>query len=674
MRFVNFAIVKFSLFLTLGIVAGYYTSSNYFLGLGLLAVSVVVLFLSWFFFRKSIYPNYLFGVFTFICFFLIGYVNYKTRLPGFQKNHISHILKKDTFQLVHVKIKEVLKPNDYRQNYIAIVFKVDTIHVSGKILVSVKKDSAGVALQIDDEVLLFGKITEIAKAKNPYVFDYSSYMKKLGVYNQISVTHKTILNHQRGSPTIRGKMAALREHIILKLKQNHLAHDELAIIEALILGQRKDIRKDLYTSYTNAGATHILAVSGLHVGIMLLLISFVLKPVNYFKHGKTIALVLTVIFLWGFALLAGLSASVTRAVTMFSFLVLAQLLNRETNAINTLFLSYFFLLLLNPLWLFQVGFQLSYVAVFFILWVHPKLYAYYRPNNYLGRLFWGIFTITLVVQIGVFPLLLYYFHQFPLVSFVTNLVILPFLGVILGLGVIIIVLALVNFLPQWLSIGYEYIIKWLNKFVLWIGSQEDFIITHISVSIYKLLALYFLIIAVILFWKNRKPNTLIASLLGIVLLLTVSIVEKYQSQTSQLVIFHTNRATTMAYKNGRTLQVYASDTLKNYKIASPVSAYSIGLRINQLIVGKIPSVFKYREKLIVVIDSFGVYPSGRVDVVVLTNSPKIHLERLIDSINPELLIADGSNYTGYVRRWKKTCKKRKLPFHYTGTKGAFILE
>ncbi len=674
MRFVNFAIVKFSLFLTLGIVAGYYTSSNSFLGLGLLVVSVVALFLAWVFLRKSIYPNYLFGALTFICFFLIGYVNFKARLPGFQKNHVSHILKKDTFQLVHVKIKEVLKPNDYRQNYIASVFKVDTISVTGKILVSVKKDSVGVALHIDDEVLLFAKITGIAKAKNPYVFDYSSYMKKLGVYNQVSVTQKTILNHQRGSPTIRGQMARLREHIILKLKQNHLANDELAIIEALILGQRKDISNDLYTGYTNAGATHILAVSGLHVGIMLLLISFVLKPFYYFKHGKTIALVLTVFFLWGFALLAGLSASVTRAVTMFSFLVLAQLLNRETNAINTLFLSYFFLLLLNPLWLFQVGFQLSYVAVFFILWAHPKLYAYYRPKNYLGRMFWGIFTITLVVQVGVLPLLLYYFHQVPLLSFVTNLVILPFLGIILGMGVLIIVLALVNFLPQWLSLGYGYCIEWLNKFVLWIGNQEDFIITHISVSIYKLLILYFLICAGILFWKNKNPNALIASLMGVVLLLTVSIVEIHQSQTTQLVVFHTNRTTAMAYKNGRSLVVFANDTLTNYKLASPVSAYYVGSQINRLTVGKIPSVFKYREKLIVVIDSFGVYPSGKMDIVVLTNSPKIHLERLIDSINPELLIADGSNYTSYVRRWKKTCKKRKLPFHYTGTKGAFILE
>ena len=195
-------------------------------------------------------------------------------------------------------------------------------------------------------------------------------MKNLGVYDQITVTNTNNLKKIKGLATLRGRARKLRNHLIEKLKQNHLSSDELSHSESVGFRRKNAISIKIYTvTMLLLGAIHILAVSGLHTGIIYMILLYVLSPIKrLLKNEKGIAVII-VILLWGFAFLTGLSPSVIRAVTMFSFFALAKTINRDTNATNTLFLSYFTLLIINPNWLFHVGFQLSYLAVLFILWL-----------------------------------------------------------------------------------------------------------------------------------------------------------------------------------------------------------------------------------------------------------------------------------------------------------------
>lgn len=167
---------------------------------------------------------------------------------------------------------------------------------------------------------------------------------------------------------------AFRINIQKSLRRYHFTEDELAVMNALLLGQRQEISKELSDNYSKAGAIHILAVSGLHVGIILLILSFLLKPLERVNKGKLIKLVLVILFLWFFAVLAGMSASVTRAVTMFSAIALGKFFNKRNAVEHSLIFSMFIILLWKPLFLFDVGFQLSYTAVFGIIWVQPVLY------------------------------------------------------------------------------------------------------------------------------------------------------------------------------------------------------------------------------------------------------------------------------------------------------------
>ena len=674
MKFINFSVIKFAFFLTVGIIIAHlYPNVLYFYLAIVLYTSLLII---WFISKDHLFQTTYFGILTYTCFFFLGAVTYQINLPEFQKHEYyptdSIGIKENILQL---KVKEVLKSDTYNSKYIAEVIAINNNYFNGKILLNIKKDSFEKILNIDDLLLISSKIKKIYAPLNPHQFDYSMYMKSLGIYNQIYISYQGILNQSKGILTLRGQASKIRNHLIKKLKKNELTPNEIAIVQALILGQKKDINKQLYSDYAAAGAIHILAVSGLHVGIIYFILIALLRPLKYlFKYELVISIII-VISLWGFAFLTGLSPSVIRAVTMFSFFAFAKAINRETNTINTLFLSYFTLLIINPLWLFHIGFQLSYLAVLSILWLYPLFNKVYCPKNYFARKIWDIFTLTLAAQIGIFPLSIYYFHQFPGLFFMTNLIILPFLGVLLGGGIILIILSVFNVLPEWFALTYNYLIKFMNSCIHVIANQKFFLFQNITFSLYKVFASYLLIISIILFWnyQNRKNSLFFA--VGLSILFSVSIFDNYSNSKNELIIFHKNKQSIIGNKNNSVLNLYTSDSILNIGNSYPIKTYKVAKGITDYSEIKSPYVFKCNEKLILVMDSLGIYPNNyKIDIILLTYSPKINLNRILESLQPNLIIADGSNYKSYVKRWKKSCTNKNIAFHFTGTDGAYIIK
>lgn len=674
MKFINFSVVKFSFLLTAGILVAHLFLNSSLLPFYIFIGLFICLFIAWLVARKQLFQDVIFGIITYASFFLLGITSYQIRLPEFQKNHYSHtITTNHEGNIFQLKIKEVLKTDTYNDKYLAEIISVNQLESKGKILLNIKKDSLKPKLSIDDLILISSNLHLINSPLNPHQFDYAKYMKTLDVHHQIRITTHDIIQNSIGKTTLRGAAEKARNLIISKLKESPITPNELSIIQALILGQRKDISKEMYSDYAAAGAIHILAVSGLHVGIVFFILQFLFSPFKYFKKREIIISILIVLCLWSFAFITGLSPSVVRAVTMFSFFALAKMINRDTNSINTMFLSYFVLLLVNPMWLFHVGFQLSYLAVFFILWILPMFNRMYYPTNYFAKKIWGVITVTIAAQIGIIPLSLFYFHQFPGLFFLTNIVILPFLGIVLGFGIFVIILALLNLLPDGIAIAYNYIIKGLNWFVNWIAHQESFLIEDIHFTSEKAIFSYVFIIFTILIWKNKKSKFILYSLVSFVILIGVFVFDNYSNSRNQLVIFQKSRQTLIGYQNGNELQLFRSDTTKFYKKKYPIKGYRVANGIDFYSEKKLPQIVAYNNKNILIIDSLGVYPKNHeIDIVLLSLSPKVNLERLIDSLQPKLIIADGNNYTSYVKRWQNTCEDKKLPFYYTGKEGAFV--
>jgi competence protein ComEC len=388
-------------------------------------------------------------------------------------------------------------------------------------------------------------------------------------------------------------------------------------------------------------------------------------------------LITVIISLWSFAILAGLSPSVIRSVTMFSFVAVGMHLKRSTNIFHTLLVSMLLILLFQPSFLFDVGFQLSYIALFFILWLQPLLSNLWIPNNIIVKYFWDILTVSFAAQIGAFPLSVYYFHQFPGLFFITNLIIIPFLSIIMALGVFVMVLAVFNYVPEIPLKLLEWSITILNKIISRIASFEQFIIQDIPFNWQMLLSLYLLIFAAIVWFKKPNFNKLALAFITLIIFQLTYFGARWDNQIQkEWIVFNVKRNTLITERNGEnTIAFYNQNndsklnenyTLKPYLVAN----------FSQLKNKKpIQNISFFNNKKILILDSLGVYTSHiKPDVLLITQSPKLNLERLFRTCKPKVVVADASNYKTYISRWKETCIKEKIPFHATGEKGFYKMK
>jgi len=277
--------------------------------------------------------------------------------------------------------------------------------------------------------------------------------------------------------------------------------------------------------------------------------------------------------------------------------------------------------------------------------------------------------------VGVMPLSLYYFHQFPGLFFISNLVILPFLGMLLGMGLLIIILSMLDLLPKLLSRIFDSLIQLLNDFVEWVAQQESFLFQDIPFSLIHLIAIYALLMMLLPLLKGWTVKRIYLLLGGIICLQGAVIYEEIGNNDREFIIFHKNRHTVLGLKQKRQLMLQHNlktsareeGFVRNYNLTRGTSIRDSAALQN---------VLYWKNELLLLIDSTSTYriPGLQPERILLTGSPNINLERLLRDLKPREIIADGSNYRSYVNRWRETCRKKKIPFHYTGEKGSYILK
>jgi competence protein ComEC len=337
-----------------------------------------------------------------------------------------------------------------------------------------------------------------------------------------------------------------------------------------------------------------------------------------------------------------------------------------------LLVSIFLILLFEPSFLFDVGFQLSYTALFFILWLQPKLSEIIQPKYKILQYFWDILTVSFAAQIGTFPLSVFYFHQFPGLFFITNLVIIPFLSVIMALGVAAMILAVADLVPQFLSDTLEWTVWLLNKIIGIIASFEQFIFRDIPFNYYMLWSLYLLIIAIGIWFLKPDFKKMSFILLTFILFQASYFGSRWHNRNvKEWLVFNTRKSTLITERNGENVIVLCNDRTENTTLKSYLTANFCHIEKKQ----PLRNTAYFNSKKILILDSFPLYPpKANADIVVLCRSPKINLDRMLHNFRPKAIVADATNYKSYVKRWKKTCDKEKIPFHATAEKGFYRLQ
>lgn len=615
-----------------------------------------------------------FVILTWITFFLLGVSTvFFSDATNSNSSYQKHLSSDNNTILI---IRKVLKPGRFHDKYEAEVVQIWNKKTSGNILLNIGIDTVKNQLKVDDQIYIAPQFLEVNRPLNPHQFDYKNYLERQGIHHQVFLKSNQFLKVKE-SISFLGFIARIRSKIQKSLYQQGFSNNTYAVINALLLGQRQDISKELIDDYARAGAIHILAVSGLHVGIVLLLLSFILKPLERLKKGRIIKLILIVVFLWFFALLAGMSASVVRAVTMFSAVAIGQTTGNKNSIEHSLIFSMFILLLCKPMFLFDVGFQLSYLAVFGIVQIQPKLSHLWKPKFMMIHKLWQLFTVSIAAQLAVLPLSVFYFHQFPALFWLSNLAIVPFLGIILIGGVLMIMLSLFSLLPDFFVQFYDEIISLMNGFIRFVSKQEAFLFSDISFSRLMMIGSYCVIVfGVHLFYKINVKRLLLflCSIATIQVVLVFEMSER--TFKKELIVFHKSRNSVYGIREGRLLRVYHTLDSLQIRDEKAIISYKVGEAVQLEYLQEQPNYIQFLEQQIVVIDSLGVYNVNglKSPIILLKDSPKLNLERLIDELNPKQIIADGSNYKSSIELWKQTCLKRKTPFWITGQNGAYILK
>jgi len=373
-----------------------------------------------------------------------------------------------------------------------------------KILGILQKDSRKSSCFLGKQILLKTCLKPIKNKGNPFEFDYKVYMHQMGFYNSAFVdsSHWKLL---QDDPRFNIQLWALkiRDRVLGYFKLLNLSSSAFGVVSALTVGDKSYLDQELINAYVNSGTMHILAVSGMHVALLFWLLQQLTRPLLWFRKGKLIQIMLVLIIIWIFSLVTGLTASVVRAAVMFTFWMLGDTSHRKVNIYNTLSASALLLLLIQPETLYDIGFQLSYMAVLGIVVFYKDIYHLIYTKLYLLQQLWSMVAVSLAAQIFTFPLTLYYFHQFPNYFLLSNIIALPLSTVILYGAIIALVLAPIKML--WFPLGWtiKFLVDLMDNILIWVENLP-FAVSHgICISGLMAILLYMMVFCIQLF-RLRK--------------------------------------------------------------------------------------------------------------------------------------------------------------------------
>jgi competence protein ComEC len=518
-QFSPFPFVRYTIFLILGILLyNFFPNTNLYLFVAIL-VGLIFSFLLQFTFRQRFKNQILIGITGGLFLVVTGYTLSFLRTENNYPQHYAHNVGE--FEYFEVIVDNLVEEKENSWKTIAkvrsVVVNNQILPVSGKILLyfdneTVEKPHYG------DVFFVKGNPQEIASPKNPEEFNYQQYMRRQNIsYQQYLRGENLEKIENKPSDILINSSLRINSYADSILTTFVEGKNQYGVANAMILGQRDDLSNDLMQAYSAAGAIHVLSVSGLHVGViyavLLLIFGFLTKKG---KWGKIILFWLIFLILWFYAFVTGLSSPVLRSTIMFSIFLFATIFQKNKDGYNTTAFSAFCLLLFNPNFLFNVGFQLSYLAVFGMIFFQPllnPLIVIDKKKNWiywLGDRIWKVTTVAIAAQIATLPVTIYYFHQFPNYFIFANPIVILLSSVVLmyGLGFVILAEILLIFdlttITNFFGQGLKYTILWLNETVLWFEQLPFSITKFLWISTYEMWLFYGLIFGLIALWETRK--------------------------------------------------------------------------------------------------------------------------------------------------------------------------
>ena len=533
-------------------------------------------------------------------------------------------------------------------------------------------------LKIGDELLVSARIAPPANGGNFDEFDYARYLMRHGISGTGYVASgKWAL----WSPSIRYTAMFCQEKVINLYRKLGFEGDELAVLSALTVGEKTDLSDSIRESYSVSGASHVLALSGLHIGLLYALLFLLLKPLTRkWQAGRYFRSVLLLVLLWSFAFFTGLSPSVVRSVSMFSVLAIAELFGRQSLTLNTLAATAWVMLFVNPAWLFDVGFQLSFLAVLSILMIQKPVYQLLPVKSRIGKYVWGLMSVSIAAQIGTAPLVMLYFSRFSTHFLLTNLVVIPLVTVTLYAAVLMLLLTPLPAVQFVMAGAVRFLLKVLNDFVRWVEQLPYASLDGIWLYRLEVLGIYIFLLLFLYYLKTRRFRNLVVCFSCLLCLGIYHTVMRWYDRPCPSLVFYNvrgcpaihciaedgtswlNYADTLSDK--RRLQAVAANYWRRHQLLPPIEVTADCQNVDFCRHQQI--VFYHGCRICMVTDNRWRNKSAAsplfINYMYLCKGYNGRLEELTGLFSPSCILLDASLSDDRKQFFREECKRLHLHF------------
>ena len=595
------------------------------------------------------------------------------------KNHLTQLPITES-QVLQVELSSTVieKANTYQvQGKVRYQLEHNTYTpCSGKVILYIAKNSKSQSLQQGDEIYARLKLKLIEQPKNPYQFSYANYLSALGIYHSAYIDSYE-LSKPSMKPKLTFKGVIEKSQIYLQQALSKVVEDQeaLSVASALLLGDKSLLDGDTKSIYAHSGAMHVLAVSGLHVGIIYLILSQILF---FIPKKKILKALLLIIGIWFYTAITGGSPSVLRAATMFTFIAIGRSLKQHVNIYNMLAASALLLSIIQPSLLFNIGFQLSYTAVLGILYFQKRIYNLYISSNWFIDKLWMLSSVSFAAQIGTLPLSLYYFHQFPVYFWISNLLVIPLATLIVYLGVGIFISSPLPIISQFIGRILNFTVKTLNNFLSYLGQLPFALSEGWHLSVFELFCAYAILLLFIGAIGYRQKTLLKAALVLVLALTTSFTTKKLSSSISHdFTVYHSYKHPILEFRSG--LSSFILTTSPKNERSALFKAININILAKQVKKQEIQTIepglqlynFANTNFLVVNQSVPSIPDSTSVDYVIFCKQSKLNLKDFSPQVQAKTYVFDATNKSYLYGTWKTACKDLNLNCYFVHDSIAF---
>ncbi len=559
------------------------------------------------------------------------------------------------------------------------------LSTDGGIILYLEKTDSSLQLDYGSRILFIKSLQPIRNAGNPGGFDYKTFAAQEGIYYQVFLKKNDyILLPGTRQNDFNSLLFRMRNWVLEKMETFMQADREKGVAEALLVGYRGDLDKSLVEQYANTGVVHIIAISGMHLGLIYGLLLLLLRPLGNSMAGRIGSTIIMLATIWIFSLLTGAAPSITRAAVMFSVVAIGKLLQRNNSIYNSLSVAAVMLLLIDPYALWNVGFQLSFAAVLSIAVFYQPIRKWYNPNSILAKHLWQMTAVTIAAQILTIPLGIYHFHQFPTWFLVANIVAVPLSG--FALYAIIAMLALSWWPMAGVTCGWvaEKMVWALNEYILLVNRLPARVLGNIEVSVLQSALLYACIAALAWWWFRKSiPGLLAGIACGCFFLMLHNQRMYLAGKQEKLLVFNVPGHTAIDYIHGRQA-TFVGDSilgeqgfLQNFHLLPTRIAWQYSATQKMPVAADQFKLVQLGKRKIMLLNQQLDYKQSKAisaDLLIVTNNVAGNPFRILKLVNCPELVVDGSNSAYHLAKWKTAADSLHLRLHSIPDEGAFVMD